>query len=248
MPTAHAPRKKACQALQADLHTPCSKTFRGWGRFCPPHLEEHARLSGAYKDAAARAERLRRHGELGEKQLRALLGAPAVDRALQKARQYAAALDEEAATRAAHAARFPTTSPGTGVPPTAMRRSGSTGSGVTLGGRAGSPTAMHVDEDKHEDRMREIREKKEACDALVVQLQKKREEVLSEAQQRRERYGGRDDDPERQPLLERRRAAARARTRQWVCIAFFVVLLVVVSMIIACLLITQLDTTPRAHV
>ena len=81
-PRPHAPRRKACQALLPDGTTPCSATFRGWGRYCAPHLEEHARLSGQFKDAAARAERLRAKSELSDKQVRAMAAESVVGRAL----------------------------------------------------------------------------------------------------------------------------------------------------------------------
>ena len=94
-PRPHAPRRKACQALLPDGTTPCSATFRGWGRYCAPHLEEHARLSGQFKDAAARAERLRAKGELSDKQVRAMAAESVVGRALQRVRAYREALGEE---------------------------------------------------------------------------------------------------------------------------------------------------------
>ncbi|RPD69517.1 hypothetical protein L226DRAFT_575518 [Lentinus tigrinus ALCF2SS1-7] len=103
----HAPRRKSCQALLPDGETPCSATFRGWGKYCTPHLEECAQLSGQFKDAAARAERLRRTGELTEKQVRALTNAASVDRAIDRVRQYLEALNEENRTRAALLGRFP---------------------------------------------------------------------------------------------------------------------------------------------
>ena len=94
-PRPHAPRRKACQALLPDGTTLCSATFRGWGRYCAPHLEEHARLSGQFKDAAARAERLRAKGELSDKQVRAMAAESVVGRALQRVRAYREALGEE---------------------------------------------------------------------------------------------------------------------------------------------------------
>ncbi|KAI0760643.1 hypothetical protein C8Q74DRAFT_1297855 [Fomes fomentarius] len=108
-PTMHAPRRKTCQALLPDGESPCSASFRGWGKYCVPHLEECAQLSGQYKDAAARAERLRRTGELSDKQVRALANSniSAVDRALERVQSYAAALEDAQRTRAALLRRFP---------------------------------------------------------------------------------------------------------------------------------------------
>ncbi|KAI1785969.1 hypothetical protein LXA43DRAFT_1035627 [Ganoderma leucocontextum] len=102
-----APRRKACQGLLPDGTTPCSATFRGWGRYCAAHLEEHARLAGQYKDAAARAERLRRQGELADRQVRALVNVSVADRALERVRAYLGALGEERRTREAYLRRFP---------------------------------------------------------------------------------------------------------------------------------------------
>ncbi len=68
----HALRRKTCQALLPDGDSPCSAGIRGWGKYCVPHLEECAQLSGQYKDTATRAERLRCTGELLDKQVRAL--------------------------------------------------------------------------------------------------------------------------------------------------------------------------------
>ncbi|RDX51705.1 hypothetical protein OH76DRAFT_1401120 [Lentinus brumalis] len=184
----HAPRRKSCQALLPDGETPCSATFRGWGKYCTPHLEECARLSGQYKDAAARVERLRRTGELSEKQVRAISTASLVDRAIGKVRQYLDALNEEDRARRALLGRFP-----------AER------------------------DERHEQRLTIIEERKAACSPLIAQLQQHREEIVAYTQQRRERCRDTSQgDPERQPLLDRQR-----RSRP-VWIILCVLLLVVV--------------------
>ena len=109
-PTMHAPRRKTCQALLPDGTTPCSASFRGWGRYCLAHLDECAQLSGVHKDAAARADRARRTGELSERQVRALAAGTnvgAVERAAEKVLAYQRLLEDEERARAALLARFP---------------------------------------------------------------------------------------------------------------------------------------------
>ncbi|KAI0717086.1 hypothetical protein C8Q76DRAFT_795308 [Earliella scabrosa] len=66
--TMHAPRRKTCQALLPNGVTPCSVSFRGRGRYFFAHLDECTQLSGVHKDAAARADRRRRTGELSVRQ------------------------------------------------------------------------------------------------------------------------------------------------------------------------------------
>ncbi|KAI0689902.1 hypothetical protein C8T65DRAFT_672428 [Cerioporus squamosus] len=184
-PTMHAPRRKSCQALLPDGETPCSATFRGWGKYCTQHLEECARLSGQYKDAAARVERLRRTGELTEKQVRALSNAASVDRAIGKVRQYLDALNEEERARDALLGRFP-----------AER------------------------DERHEQRLAIVEERKAACSPLIVQLQQHREEVLASTQQRRERCrDSSQGDPERQPLL----GGPRRSRRVWITLCVILV-------------------------
>ena len=109
-PTMHAPRRKTCQALLPDGATPCSASFRGWGRYCLAHLDECAQLSGVHKDAAARADRARRTGELSERQICALgagTNVGAVERAVEKVLAYQRLLEDEERARAALLARFP---------------------------------------------------------------------------------------------------------------------------------------------
>ncbi len=187
----HAPRRKSCQALLPDGETPCSATFRGWGKYCTPHLEECARFSGQYKDAAARAERLRRTGELSEKQVRAISTASLVDRAIGKVRQYLDALNEEDRARRALLGRFPA-------------ESRCCVAGLILCVRF--ELFVLTGDERHEQRLTIIEERKAACSPLIAQLEQHREEIVANTQQRRERC--RDisqGDPERQPLLDRQR-------------------------------------------
>ncbi|KAI0754160.1 hypothetical protein C8Q80DRAFT_1137225 [Daedaleopsis nitida] len=184
-PTMHAPRKKSCQAILADEETACSRMFRGWGRYCSEHLEECAKLSGQYKDAAARTERLRRHGELSERQVRGLATVSAAERAVEKAQQYKAALEDEIRARMAHLKRFPAEK-----------------------------------EARHEQRLLVLEERRDACAALISQLQQHQEDM---GQSRRQR------ELERQPLLDSsRRRSGRVR---WVLYIALFVLLVVVPML-----------------
>ena len=202
----HAPRRKSCQALLPDGETPCSATFRGWGKYCTAHLEECAQFSGQYKDAAARVERLRRTGELTERQVRALTNAASVDRAVDKVRQYLEALNEEARTRAALLGRFPAESRWSAA--------------VSVGMCDLSVLAIAEDE-RHEQRQTRVEERKTACSALIEQLQQHREEVLASSLQRRGRYNDSGQgDPERQPLLSGRPRRSRFI---WIILLVFLV-------------------------
>ena len=218
-PRPHAPRRKACQALLPDGTTPCSATFRGWGRYCAPHLEEHARLSGQFKDAAARAERLRAKGELSDKQVRAMAAESVVGRALQRVRAYREALGEERAARVAYLRRFP---PPVGT--NAERRAARSEGGVRS--RPGSPASVQSDgggegeaaeaegerressrgsrfaeDERHEQRLAVLEERQAACDVLIEQLERRRAEIAAAVQQRRGGSASSQGDPERQPLL-----------------------------------------------
>ncbi|KAM5543525.1 hypothetical protein V8D89_002776 [Ganoderma adspersum] len=233
MPPSRAPRRKACQALLPDGATPCSATFRGWGRYCATHLDEHARLAGQYKDAAARVERLRRQGELADRQVRALANVSMADRALERVRAYLGALGDERRAREAYLRRFPGESASTFSASQSFARaraavgsasaSGSGGEGWSGGEgegpggagreeRSSSRGSRFTDDERHERRLGDLQEREAACAVLIERLQQRREEIVAAMPQRR---GGRDTsqvDLEREPLLV---AARRSRPSRW---------------------------------
>ncbi|TBU25452.1 hypothetical protein BD311DRAFT_867465 [Dichomitus squalens] len=233
-PPPRAPRRKACEALLPDGTTPCSATFRGWGRYCAAHLEEHARLAGRYKDAAARAERLRAKGALGEKQVRAMVLESVVGRALQRVRAYRDALGEERAAREAYLRRFPVRAREEGEGDGGVgSRAGSPGSVQSDGGgerRESSRGSRFAGDERHEQRLAALNELQAGCDVLIEQLERRREEIVAAAQQRRAGREAAQGDSERQPLLAG--ATPRPRIgwfgRAW-SIGLFVILSVVVS-------------------
>ena len=235
MPPSRAPRRKACQALLPDGATPCSATFRGWGRYCAAHLDEHARLAGQYKDAAARAERLRRQGELSDRQVRALANLSTADRALERVRAYLNAPGEERRAREEYLRRFPGESASTfsasrsfararaAVASASASASGSGGEGWSGGEgegeggtgreeRSSSRGSRFTDDERHEQRLADLQEREAACAALIERLQQRREEIVAAVQARR---GGRESsqvDLEREPLLV---AARGSRSSRW---------------------------------
>lgn len=227
MAPSRAPRRKACQALLSDGATPCSSTFRGWGRYCPPHLEEHARLAGQYKDAAARAERLRRQGELADRQVRALASMSVADRALERVRAYFGALGEERRAREAYLRQFSAESAfsrsfARARAAGSASASGSGGEGWSGGEgpggagagreeRSSSRGSRFTDDERHEQRLADLQDREATCVVLIERLEQRREEIVAALQQRR---GGRESsqaDLESEPLLAAARGTQRPR-------------------------------------
>ncbi|EJF56792.1 hypothetical protein DICSQDRAFT_183596 [Dichomitus squalens LYAD-421 SS1] len=248
-PPPRAPRRKACEALLPDGTTPCSATFRGWGRYCAAHLEEHARLAGRYKDAAARAERLRAKGALGEKQVRAMVLESVVGRALQRVRAYRDALGEERAAREAYLRRFPVRAQGAGAGDEGVgSRAGSPGSVQSDSGgerRESSRGSRFAGDERHEQRLAALTELQAGCDVLIEQLERRREEIVAAVQQRRAGREAVQGDSERQPLLAG--GTPRPRTGRAWHIALFVVLLVIVLTLFMLYALGHIGTLNHAH-